>query len=105
VRHKYIYYIDWTGTTLIIFGKKFDWFCNVIFCFDVLECIDSCSNTNIVDTPIGKVGMKRSLASIDSTAVCVTEAREAFLILPNQWNVRVKIESDDWEWGLMGDIK
>ncbi|RHN70403.1 hypothetical protein MtrunA17_Chr3g0135171 [Medicago truncatula] len=60
----------------------------------VVECGDSCSDTNIVHTPVGKSSMKRSSGNIDSSTNGNGEVGQASVTQPSKM-VRVKVESKD----------
>lgn len=58
---------------------------------EALESRDSCSDTNMVDTPVSKTTLKRSSGSIDSVAVGDIETGQASVTQPTKM-VRVKVE-------------
>jgi len=61
---------------------------------NAVECGDSCSDTNMVHTPIGKSSMKRSSGEMDFAAVGSVEIGQASVTQPTKM-MRIKIEPEE----------
>jgi hypothetical protein len=59
-----------------------------------LEFCDSCSNTNTIETPVSKLGAKRSSDNLGDSNVVAAEIGEASITKPAR-AVRVKMEPED----------
>jgi len=61
---------------------------------NVVECVDSCGDTNMVHTPTSKSSIKRSSGEMESAAVGSLEIGQSSVTQPSKL-VRVKVEPNE----------